>query len=62
MVSLNFLKYSVELMPSKAFKTSEWDLNTNLSIKISAIDVPLGFINAPLIELIRQKPIYKPFA
>ena len=32
-------------MPSKAFKASEWDLNINLAIKISAIDFLTGLIN-----------------
>ena len=51
MVSLNFLKYSVELMPSKASKASERDLNINLSIKISATDFPIGFISTAFIAI-----------
>lgn len=49
-------------MPLKAFKTSERDLNINLSIKTSAIDFPTGFINTAFICVIKQKQLYKPFA
>lgn len=45
MAYLNFLKYSVEFMPSKASKTSKRDLKTSLPIKISATDFRIGFIN-----------------
>ncbi len=48
-------------MPSKAFRTSEWDLNTNLSIKISAIDFSIGFINTDFIQITKTNNIYKPF-
>ena len=47
-------------MPSKAFKTSEWDLNINLSIKISATDFPVGLIKTASILDLLSFGIYKP--